>query len=98
MTAAEAPCPAPELRGRPGTVQLFSFSAARWNQHRMHYDERYTREHEGYEGLLVQGSLLGNCMLEVTERLAQGWGGGGALLLPDAPPRLRRVRRVARQR
>ncbi len=64
----------PCLTNRPDAVQLFSFSAATWNQHRIHYDEQYTREHEGYDRLLVQGPLLGSWMLEVAENWAEGWG------------------------
>lgn len=36
---------------------LFLFSAATWNPHRVHYDQRYTRDVEGHDELLVQGPL-----------------------------------------
>lgn len=39
------------------TQDLFLFSAATWNPHRVHYDQRYTREVEGHDALLVQGPL-----------------------------------------
>jgi 3-methylfumaryl-CoA hydratase len=40
---------------RPGPVDLFRFSAATFNSHRIHYDEAYAREEEGYPGLVVHG-------------------------------------------
>lgn len=39
-------------------VTLFRFSAATWNSHRIHYDQRYVTELERYPGLLVHGPLL----------------------------------------
>lgn len=42
---------------RPGTVELFRFSAATFNSHRIHYDAAYARE-EGYPALVVQGPLV----------------------------------------
>jgi len=50
------------------TVQLFLYNAALWNAHRIHFDEPYTREVEGYAGLVVAGPLIGDwlsqCVLE----------------------------------
>jgi hydroxyacyl-ACP dehydratase HTD2-like protein with hotdog domain len=43
----------------PTTVQLFLFSAATGNPHRIHYDRTYTVEVEGHRDLVVQGPLLG---------------------------------------
>lgn len=40
-----------------GEVALFRFSAATFNGHRIHYDERYAKEVEGYPGLVVHGPL-----------------------------------------
>jgi 3-methylfumaryl-CoA hydratase len=39
----------------PGPVDLFRFSAATFNAHRIHYDLPYAREVEGYPGLVVHG-------------------------------------------
>lgn len=39
------------------SVRLFRFSAALFNSHRIHYDLDYTREVEGYPGLLTHGPL-----------------------------------------
>ena len=38
-------------------VTLFRFSAATFNAHRIHYDEAYARDAEGYPGLVVHGPL-----------------------------------------
>lgn len=51
----------PQLQMRPTTVQLFRFSVATNNVHRIHYDQAYARE-EGYPDVLVQSHLHG-CLL-----------------------------------
>jgi acyl dehydratase len=40
------------------TVQVFRYSAATWNTHRIHYDREYAVA-EGYPGVLVQSHLHG---------------------------------------
>lgn len=47
----------------PDTRLLFRFSALTFNAHRIHYDRDYTREAEGYPGLLVHGPLLAMWLL-----------------------------------
>lgn len=42
----------------PDSRLLFRFSALTFNAHRIHYDRDYTREEEGYPGLVVHGPLL----------------------------------------
>ena len=51
----------------PGSVELFRFSAAMFNAHRIHYDLPYVTEIEGYPGLVVHGPLtaLRLCALAV---------------------------------
>jgi 3-methylfumaryl-CoA hydratase len=44
-------------RRSPTTVQLFRFSAITFNSHRIHYDDSYAREVEGYPALVVHGPL-----------------------------------------
>lgn len=39
----------------PGEVNLFRFSAATFNSHRIHYDLPYARDEEGYPALVVHG-------------------------------------------
>lgn len=41
----------------PSAVELFRFSAITFNSHRIHYDEPYAREVEGYPALVVHGPL-----------------------------------------
>jgi 3-methylfumaryl-CoA hydratase len=41
----------------PSTVEVFRFSAATFNAHRIHYDLPYTQTEEGYPNLVVQGPL-----------------------------------------
>ncbi len=49
-------------------VQLYLFSAATFNSHRIHYDRRWTTEVEGYPDLLVHGPLQSALMAkEVTD-------------------------------
>ena len=48
-------------------LQLFRFSAATGNAHRIHYDEAYARA-EGHDGLVVQSTLRGQQLLNVVLR------------------------------
>jgi hydroxyacyl-ACP dehydratase HTD2-like protein with hotdog domain len=45
-------------------VLLFAFSAATSNTHRIHYDQPYATEVEGYAGLVVHGPLIALLLLE----------------------------------
>lgn len=44
---------------------LFRYSALTFNGHRIHYDEAYARELEGYDGLVVHGPLLAHLLMQV---------------------------------
>lgn len=59
-----------ELAITPTSVQLFRYSAATWNAHRIHYDRPYA-ESEGYPGVLVQSHLHGAFLA----RLCTDWMG-----------------------
>lgn len=49
---------------------LFRYSALTFNGHRIHYDEAYARDVEGYNGLIVHGPLLAQwLMIMATENL-----------------------------
>lgn len=63
----------PALVTEPTEVQLFLFSAATWNSHRIHYDRPYATEVEDYPGILVQ-SHLHACLLSraVSETFGEG--------------------------
>ena len=43
---------------RPDPLQLFRFSAVTWNSHRIHYDQEYARDVEGYPNLLIHSPYL----------------------------------------
>lgn len=48
----------------PDPVLLFRYSAATFNAHRIHYDEPYARNVEGYPGIIVHGQLTATLMLQ----------------------------------
>ena len=58
-TPAIAPADLPARPGEelwaPSPVDLFRFSAVTFNSHRIHYDQAYARDKEGYPGLVVHG-------------------------------------------
>ena len=43
---------------RTNSLQLFRYSALTFNGHRVHYDQPYATQEEGYPGLVVHGPLL----------------------------------------
>lgn len=49
----------------PDPVLLFRFSALTFNAHRIHYDQGYVTDVEGYPGLLVHGPLLAILLMEL---------------------------------
>lgn len=49
---------------RPTAVELFRYSALTYNAHRIHYDGEFTRDVEGYAGLLIHGPLVGTRMID----------------------------------
>lgn len=50
------------------TTMLFRYSALTFNGHRIHYDETYARQIEGYDGLVVHGPLLAHLLMGLAER------------------------------
>lgn len=48
----------------PDPVLLFRYSALMFNGHRIHYDQPYATQEEGYPGLVVQGPLAATLLLE----------------------------------
>ncbi len=70
--AAGAPAPRDppwQRQVRPDPVLLFRYSALTFNGHRIHYDQPYATEVEGYSGLIVHGPLLATFMVG----LAREW-------------------------
>lgn len=47
---------------------LFRYSALTMNGHRIHYDDTYAREVEGYPGLVVHGPLLAHLLMRMAAR------------------------------
>lgn len=64
----------PEKPLAPTTVQLFLYSAVTWNPHRIHYDTDFAKDVEGYDGVLVQGPLLGGWILQAAQEWFRGLG------------------------
>ena len=46
-------------------AQLFMYNAVIWNSHRIHYDQAYAIEQEGYPGLVIDGPLQGDWVCQV---------------------------------
>ncbi|OBJ83678.1 MaoC/PaaZ C-terminal domain-containing protein [Mycobacterium asiaticum] len=58
-------------------TQMFFFSAATYNGHRIHYDKAWARDVEGYENVLVQGPL----QAALLSRSLTDWIGGAGRLV-----------------
>jgi len=54
----------------PGTVDLFRYSAATYNGHRIHYDQTYVRNEEGYPDLVVHGPFTAARLCDLAARAA----------------------------
>lgn len=52
----------------PDSVLLFRFSALTGNGHRIHYDESYAKDVEGYPALVVHGPLQAICLADLLAR------------------------------
>ena len=58
------------IQGReysPDNVQLMLYNAALWNAHRIHFDEPYAKNAEGYLGLVIAGPMLGDWLHQCVE-------------------------------
>lgn len=60
---------------QPDTTLLFRYSALTFNGHRIHYDQAYARNEEGYPDLVVHGPLTATLL----QQLALAHGDGRAL-------------------
>jgi 3-methylfumaryl-CoA hydratase len=56
---------------RPNAVDLFRYSAATYNGHRIHYDQTYVREDEGYPDLVVHGPFTAAKLCDLAARAAR---------------------------
>ena len=57
---------------RPDPVDLFRFSAVTFNGHRIHYDQTYARNEEGYPDLVVHGPFTALKLATLTARSRPG--------------------------
>lgn len=55
---------------RPSPVDLFRYSAATYNGHRIHYDAPYAMGEEGYPGLVVHGPFTAAKLFDLASRQA----------------------------
>ena len=62
----------PALTVTVDETQMFFFSAATYNGHRIHYDKQWARDVEGYDDVLVQGPL----QAALLARALTDWIGG----------------------
>lgn len=51
----------------PDSTLLFRYSALTFNGHRIHYDHNYTRDVEGYPGLVVHGPLTATLLMNMAQ-------------------------------
>ena len=54
----------------PTTVELFRYSSATFNSHRIHYDRPYAMEQEGYPDLVVHGPLTATRLCDFAGKVA----------------------------
>jgi len=57
----------PQRAHTPDNVQLMLYNAILWNGHRIHFDEPYARDVEGYPGLVIAGPMLGDWLHQCLE-------------------------------
>jgi hydroxyacyl-ACP dehydratase HTD2-like protein with hotdog domain len=67
----------PALTVSVDETQMFFFSAATYNGHRIHYDKEWARDREGYDTVLVQGPL----QAALLSRALTDWIGGDGRLV-----------------
>jgi hydroxyacyl-ACP dehydratase HTD2-like protein with hotdog domain len=67
----------PVLAVRVDPAQMFFFSAATYNGHRIHYDKSWAVDVEGYQDILVQGPL----QAALLARAVTDWAGGRGRLV-----------------
>lgn len=67
----------PELTVTVDETQMFFFSAATYNGHRIHYDKQWARDTEGYDNVLVHGPL----QAALLARALGDWVGGRGRLV-----------------
>jgi hydroxyacyl-ACP dehydratase HTD2-like protein with hotdog domain len=66
----------PEREFNVSNVELFMYNAALWNAHRIHFDQDYATEVEGYPGLVIAGPQMGDWL---TQTVLEWMGEDGLL-------------------
>jgi 3-methylfumaryl-CoA hydratase len=56
---------------KPSSTLLFRYSALTFNGHRIHYDNEYAINTEGYNGLVFHGPLVATLLVDLSVRLSQ---------------------------
>jgi hydroxyacyl-ACP dehydratase HTD2-like protein with hotdog domain len=72
--------PIPTLTVTVDETQMFFYSAATYNGHRIHYDKTWATEVEGYPNILVHGPLQGSLLA----RAVTDWAGPDGRLVSFA--------------
>ena len=72
--------PIPVLTVTVDETQMFFYSAATYNGHRIHYDKAWATEVEGYPGILVHGPLQASLLA----RAVTDWAGPDGRLVSFA--------------
>jgi 3-methylfumaryl-CoA hydratase len=68
--APQMPSPTHSKSFRPTSTTLFRYSALTFNGHRIHYDQDYCREVEGYANLVVHGPLNATLLAGYAQEIA----------------------------
>ena len=55
----------------PSSTLLFRYSALTFNGHRIHYDNEYAINTEGYNGLVFHGPLIATLLIDLSMRLSK---------------------------
>ena len=55
----------------PSSTLLFRYSALTFNGHRIHYDNEYATNTEGYDGLVFHGPLIATLLIDLSMRLSK---------------------------
>ena len=55
----------------PSSTLLFRYSALTFNGHRIHYDNEYAINTEGYNGLVFHGPLIATLLIDLSMRVSK---------------------------
>lgn len=75
--SSAAPQPAPgqwQRHAQPNSTLLFRYSALTFNGHRIHYDQDYCRQVEGYDDLVIHGPLNATLLAALAQDVGREQG------------------------